>query len=500
MDKKMENEIEIAPVSPYDEGAPKINAAPVFGASPGKEFFYAVPACGERPLRFAVRGKMPSGVTFDPVKGWFQGRAVESGEFRVILYAENALGKDEKEFRIVIGENRICLTPLLGWTSWNAYTKNVSDELIRKNAAALVGKGLAARGYSYVNIDSCWQGQRDPETNAIQGNQHFPDMKGLVEYIHGLGLKAGIYSTPMVHAWGSTPDRLLPGSTGYPLDPAYFHGYFGGCGQTGFEDSDARQWAEWKFDYLKYDWPSCDEEHTRKMSEALRKTDRDFVLSLTTRCELGWIETYKQFANMYRSNADTVDSWDRLSANAFQADQWAPHISPGNWFDMDMLALGHMTIGTTSSNFQERALRENRLARNEMITHMSMWALFPSPIQLSCDLGMIDDFTLSLLSNEEILAMNQDELGNGAVCVREDIRKDENGSILRHVKVYLRRLSGNREALGFFNPGEGTERVSYSGFGTRSVRDLWARKELGLFENTLSFDVPPHGCRIVVLS
>ena len=500
MKKKIECEIETAPLLPHDEGAPHINAAPVYGGSPGKAFFYAVPVRGERPLRFAVKGRLPSGIELDSEKGWFRGCAAESGEFPVTLCVENALGKEEKEFRIVIGENRICLTPLLGWTSWNAFTRNVTDDLIRKNAAALVEKGLAARGYAYVNIDSCWQGRRDPETMAIQGNEHFPDMKSLVEYIHGLGLKAGIYSTPMVHAWGSTPDRLLPGSTGYPLDPEHFQNYFGGCGKTGYEENDARQWAEWKFDYLKYDWPSCDEFHTRRISEALRKTDRDFVLSLTTSCKPEWIETYRRCANMYRSNADTVDTWERLSANAFQADSWARISAPGNWFDLDMLALGKMCIGMTSSDFQEKTLRENRLSRNEKITHMSMWALFPSPIQISCDLSSIDDFTLSLLSNEEILALNQDELGSGSVCVSEEVRKDGEGRAVHHGKIYRRRLSGNREALGFFNLGPESATLSYSGIGHRSVRDPWARRDLGRVEQTLSFEVPSHGCRIVILS
>lgn len=501
MKRETDGKIEIAPLLPHAAGAPKINATPVFGASPGKEFFYAVPVRGERPLRFRVSGRLPRGIVFSPETGWFQGRALEAGEFPVVLSAENALGRDEKPFRIVIGENRICLTPLLGWTSWNACTMNVTDELVRRNASALVEKGLAARGYSYINIDSCWQGARDPVTNAIQGNCNFPDMKGLAAYIHSLGLKAGIYSTPMVHAWGSTPDRLLPGSTGYPLDPRHFHGYFGGCGMCGFEENDARQWAEWKFDYLKYDWPSCDEEHTRKISEALRKTDRDFVLSLTTSCKLEWIDTYRKCANMYRSNNDTVDTWERLSANAFQADAWAPHIAPGNWFDMDMLALGRMTIGRTSSDFRETALRENRLSRNERITHVSMWALFPSPIQISCDLASIDDLTLALLSNEEILALNQDELGCGAICIQEDLRRDADGSILRHGKIYRRRLAGNAEAFGFFNLGENTETFSCPiPSSRRTVRDLWAQRDLAVSGGTLSFDIPPHGCRIVRLS
>ena len=500
MKEKPEPDIEIAPLLPHDEGAPHINAAPVYGASPGKDFFYAVPVRGEGPLRFSIKGRLPAGLVFDKEKGWLRGCSMESGEFPVILCAENALGREEKDFRITIGENRICLTPLLGWTSWNACTMNVTDALIRRNAAALVKKGLAARGYAYVNIDSCWQGRRDPATKAIQGNEHFPDMKSLVEYIHSLGLKAGIYSTPMVHAWGSTPDRLLPGSTGYPLDPDYFHSYFGGCGRTGYEENDARQWAEWKFDYLKYDWPSCDELHTRRISEALRKTNRDFVLSLTTSCKPEWIDTYKQCANMYRANADTVDTWERLSANAFQADSWAQVSAPGNWFDLDMLAVGRMTIGTTSSDFQERTLRENRLTRNEMITHMSMWALFPSPIQISCDLDSIDDFTLSLLSNEEILALNQDELGSGSVCVCEEMRKNEEGKIVHHGKIYRRRLSGNREAYGFFNLGTETATLSCSVAGCHSVRDPWAQKELGKVEHTLSFKVPSHGCRIVILS
>ena len=494
--------IDIASVIPYDSGSPKINGPSVYGASPLKPFSYAIPTRGQRPLKFYFEGVLPQGLKLDSSTGFFSGIPKDEGEYKILLRAENEYGSHEKEFRIIIAENNICLTPLLGMTSWNAHMEFLNQEIMLANAKILVSSGLAARGYNYINIDSCWQGKRDKKTLALQPNKRFPNIRRFVAEIHALGLKAGIYSTPMVIAWGSTKFELFPGSTGYPLDPAFSQPYFGGCGAISFEEVDAAQWAEWGFDYLKYDWPECDVEHVKRMSKALRKTNRDLVFSLTTNCKISEINSYRQYANMFRSNADTADRWESISANGFSADNWAKYVKPGSWFDMDMLALGNMMIERNGENPHYHpnltSSKENRLSRDEQITHMTIWALFPSPIQISCDLTSLDDFTLALLSNEEILAINQDEEANAAICVRHDIQRDANGNKLREIKIYRRQLAGGKKVFGFFNLSDSEQQVDFQFEKPLLLRDPWALRDVEGKMDKLNLLLPPHGSRILI--
>ncbi len=476
---------EIAPRIPFDQGAPVINGPAVFGFSPGKPCLFTFPVCGERPLEFTVEGDLPGNITLDPSTGSLSGTCTAPGKYSFRVNVSNALGSATKDFTLCVEKDKLCLTPLLGWTSWNAFanTKDMNQESIARTADLMVSTGLAARGYSYINIDSSWQGKRSTETRALQSNSRFPDMKSLTDHIHSLGLKAGIYSTPMAVAWGSTDFEYYMGSTGYPLDPDHYHEYFGGCGKTSFVEQDARQWAQWGFDYLKYDWPSCDLVHTEEMSRALRATDRDFVLCLCTWCKLESINQYKKYANLYRSNHDTTDTWSSISGNCFTVDVWAQHIEPGAWFDMDMLALGDMALNNYIPTTEHVP---NRLTRDEQITHVSAWALFPSPIQISCDLGKLDDFLLDLLSNEEILAVNQDYPAKGAVCIQKSSTD----------RIYRRELSDGTVVYGIFNTGDTPCPVTLTLDREYSLRDLWARRDLGTAKE-ISMVIPVHGARII---
>ena len=496
------SEIEIAKRLPYDKGVPRINGPTIYGASPGRDFLYLIPVRGERPLRFSLKGGLPSGLSLDPSKGIVTGKAQEKGIFGLTVCVENRLGKTERGFTIIIGENRLARTPLLGWCSWNAYGRAVSAERVMKTAEALVEKGLTARGYSYINIDSCWQGNR-LKGSGLQANEKFPDMKALVDGIHALGLKAGIYSTPMVIAYGSpvSDGPLLRGSTSFPLDPVYNDYLWGGCGKTHHEKEDAKLWAEWGFDYLKYDWPHCDIEHTRLMREALEETNRDFIFSITAQCKLKWFDEYKKHANMLRSGNDTYDLWRLLYENAFAVEEWQEKTQPGCWYDMDMLALGKMTCWKHCPEFTDafkNALPgENRLTRHEMVAHMSMWALFPSPIQISCLLDDIDDFTLDLLSNEEILDINQDSLGQGVSCIGKTLgQRTPDGAYDLHTRIYARPLADGSVAAGFFNLGKGAVTITLPLHAKTRIRDPWALKDLGTFDCNFTVNVPEHGGRI----
>ena len=480
---------------PHALGAPHINGPTNYGATPGKLFFFAIPARGERPILFGHEGRLPSGLHLNPDSGLISGIAKEEGVFELLLTAGNRHGKTVGRLRLEIAPGRLARTPLLGWTSWSAHTTAVNANHIRTAADLLVTTGLASRGFAQINIDSCWQGARDAETLRLQPNSNFPGMAELVRHIHERGLKAGIYSTPMVHAWGSDECRLLPGSTGYPLDPDHLHGPFGGCGLKRYEENDAAQWAEWEFDYLKYDWSACDVEHAAAIRKALDATPRDFLLSLTTSCRPEWIDGYRKCANMCRANADTADVWNKLVNNFLGADPWLKLTGPGCWYDLDMLALGAMAIDRKPGES-----RTNRLTRNEQLAHLSMWALLPSPLQISCELAELDEFTLDLLCNEEILAVNQDSLGTPAVCIAEEKRYAFDGRPSLHTRVYRRRLADDGIALGFFNLGEEAASLSCPSEPGRTIRDLWACRDLGESDGELLLRLPAHGARILRLT
>jgi len=487
---------------PHDQGAPVINGPTVFGMTPGKKTFYVFPVRGEAPLTFEIAGELPDGVTFDAAAGKLEGSTGQCGTYKLLVTAVNRLGRCEKEFTLLVGENLAGQTPLLGWTSWNAINWPVSQEKVLKAARDIKRLGLAARGYAYINVDSGWQSTtRDHETRALHPNYRFPDMAGMVDELHGMGFKAGIYSTPMVIAWGSNEEELYRGSTGYPLDLPLWNfkdsngldkgmkmcGHFGGIGKRGFEEEDARQWAEWGFDYLKYDWPVCDIPYTLRMWNALCKTDRDFIYSLTTHCDPAWIEDYRKSGHMYRDNPDHVSSWKSVLTNLRTADRWLGIVGPGGWFDLDMLALGPVHPEAFRSTF----------SRDEAIFCFSAWALLTSPIQISCLFDDIDDFTLDIFSNEDMLAINQDITGL-PVLIRDEAVKDENGNKTREIRIYRKPLSGGRTAYGFFNLSDSAQKLDFALEGEMPVYDVWAVRELGRSDR-LEMLLPKHGARVLIV-
>ena len=388
--------------------------------------------------------------------------------------------------------------PPMGWTSWNAFTTEVDQERVEATAKALVEKGLAAHGYTYVNVDSCWQGARDAKgTLALQPNARFPDMAGMVRRIHALGLKAGIYSTPMVHAWGSRDNLLLPGSTGYPLDPDYFHPYFGGCGKRGFEEVDARQFAQWGFDWLKYDWNRTEPHHTCLMREALDRTGRDIVLQVCTGCKVSNAVEYAASCELVRGNTDTRDDWAHLRDRVMKrVDPWLKHIRPGFWYDLDMLALGAMRIRRNerivhAARPGQKPAKEllNRMTPDEQVSHFAWWAIIPAPLFLSCDIVNIDDFTLSLVTNDDLIAINQDFPAKPAAF------EDVDGGKRR---IWTRRLSDGRTALGFFNLADDGWRVAHPLGRADAVRDALAQCDLDP-QDRIEADIRPHACRVYVV-
>lgn len=445
---------------------------------------------------------LPQGLTLDEKTGRLTGKVAEAGVFDVRLGASNALGRAERSLRLVIGEE-IALTPPLGWNSWNCWSLAVDDARVRRSAEGMVQSGLADLGWTYINIDDSWQGtSRDRRTGAILPNEKFPDMSGLCEHVHALGLKIGIYSTPWVCSYGgymgSTGDRADGVFT--PPQPPGQHWYpeFQRVGAYRFDTQDAAQFAAWGFDYLKYDWYPNDVENTRRMYEALRASGRDVVLSLSCDAWHARAATLSQWANCWRVCGDVRDGWSlrKPDGEGFHGildvwdkhDRWSPFTRPGHWSDADMLVVGQ--VGWDDGP------RPSHLTYEEQRTHVSLWCLWASPLLIGSPLDRMDAATLALLTNPEVLAVNQDCLGVQGVTA----------SAFSGRHIVRKPLADGALAVGLFNRTESPLEVPFKvnelgiprGLTCRA-RDLWERRDLGEFQERYALEVPPHGVRLLRL-
>lgn len=492
-------------LTPAAPETPRINGASVFGARPNAPFLFTIPASGKRPMTFSA-ANLPEGLKLDAETGRITGKVSTAGEYAVALTAKNELGENKKTLRIVIGD-KIALTPPMGWSSWNCWGETVSQEKVLSSARAMVEKGLSQYGWSQINIDDGWQGKRGGPLNAIQPNKKFPDMKALGDEIHNLGLKFGIYSGPWRGTYAGyigtssdnadgTYDWVEAGHVTefYKLqtpnnDPTWINWTFG---KHSFVKQDAQQWAEWGVDYLKYDWFPNDPKTTREMSEALRATGRDIVFSLSNTGIYDNAPDYVELANLWRTTNDINDSWDSVSRIGFLQDRWAGFTGPGHWSDPDMLVVGKVGWGPN--------LHPSNLTPDEQYTHISLWCMLSAPMLLGCDIAQMDDFTLSLLTNDEVLAINQDVLGKQATQISNDGDR----------VVYAKTLSDGSYAVAFFNRGdsETTINLKWGPWGTLAtpdaaerftIRDLWRQKDIGVFRETFSTKVSPHGVVLVRL-
>ena len=295
-------------LTPKPGPKPRINGPVVYACGPGNPFLYRIPCQGDRPIVFSVKG-LPSGLELDSSTGIISGMSPVKGEYNIVLEASNKSGKDKRKLKIVAGD-KLALTPYMGWNSWNVYHDGVTQKGVSENADAMVRSGMADAGYQYINIDDCWTNtakgnpwnkdslrigpSRDDNGNIIP-NVFFPDMGGMVEHIHSKGLKAGIYSSP-----GPNTCMRYTGS--------YRH-----------EEQDVRQYAEWGFDFLKYDWcyygllPGIDstvadyQKPYKQISDLIKSQDRDIVLNL---CQYGWGDSWEWAASVggqsWRTDGDLI--------------------------------------------------------------------------------------------------------------------------------------------------------------------------------------------------
>ena len=513
---------------------PRINGPHIYGQRPGRPFLYHLPATGQRPMTFAATN-LPEGLSLNKSTGNITGTAPKAGTYQVAFTAENALGHDSKTITLVIGTT-LCLTPPLGWNSWNCFAGQIDETKIRGAVDAMVKTGLVDHGWTYINMDDRWEGGRGAD-GRIQSSKSFPDMKAMTDYIHGLGLKVGLYSSPGAFTCAGAP------------------------GSLGHEDQDAQTYADWGMDYLKYDWcsyqeneitaraerfavalpgsaaeilrlaaqqrdlqakyaghppytqqPSTPEERDQisrqdheisgklealyhqvpgelqseintatdkypyqVMRASLDKVNRDIVFSF---CQYGIGGVYawgeEVGGNTWRTTGDIGASWESVQDHGFGQNGLEKWASPGHWNDPDMLEIGN-----------------GALTPDENYTHMTLWCMLASPLLIGCDMTKINPFIISLFSNDEVIAVNQDSFG------RQGHRLKQNGQ----TEVWIKPLDDGSLAVAFFNRGLAAAEVAVTWNelkieGRQPVRDLWRQKDVGSADTQYSVNVASHSAEL----
>ena len=449
---------------------PAIHGARIVGATPGRPFLFRISATGEQPMTFTAK-HLPDGLTLDSQTGIITGSLTRETHTVVDLTVRNVHGASGRTLTIVGGDHKLALTPPMGWNSWNSWAGAVDEPKVRAAADAMLSSGLAAHGFQYVNIDDTWEGSRDPN-GEIQTNAKFPDMKSLSDYVHGKGLKLGIYSSP--------GPKTCAG-----FEASYKH-----------ELLDAKTYSRWGIDYLKHDWCSYNDVATGEgvdrfekpyvwMRDALDKSDRDIVYSL---CQYGMGDVWKWGqgigANCWRTTGDINDSWSSLHGIYSSQNGHEKYAGPGHWNDPDMLVVGKVGWGPS--------LHPSHLKPNEQLLHISMWCMLSSPLLIGCDMSDMDTFTIDLLSNDEALDINQDPLGSpaGRVALTGDL------------EIWSRPLFDGTTAVALVNSGteEAAVKADWNDIGVtgkQPVRDLWLHKNVGNFDGSYTVNVPAHGVVLV---
>ena len=537
---------ELPPRTPPAPPTPRINGPKVYGARPGHPFQYYVPVTGDRPMTITAKN-LPAGLTLDKSTGLITGTTPAANTYGVTIIAANALGRDTRDLKIVAGKT-IGLTPPLGFNTWNHFYANISDQGVRAQADAMVASGLINHGWSYINLDDGWQklgilpadprkkdpGDFPPVRSAtgeiLPSSTRFPDMQALGDYIHSKGLKFGIYSSPGIRT-----------CAGY-------------AGSLGHEDQDIATYAKWGVDYVKYDrcgykideqylkaqdcvaklkpedagpldkaskelyqmqlnppekfsaeqearikelgdilWKLehklpqkfLDETHLKytklpyaMLGQSIAKVNRDIFYSF---CQCGWGKSWEWAAslggNSWRTAEDINTRWESIYDRGFVKQKGLEsYAGPGHWNDPDMLEVGN----------------SKKLTQEENYTHMTLWSMLASPLLIGCDMTRMSPFILSIFSNDEVLAVNQDELGaQGHLAVERGPHQ-----------IWIKPLADGSRAVALFNMGTATETVSVKWdelglHGPQKVRDLWRQVDLGVQAQGWSATVPSHGAELI---
>ncbi len=363
-------------------------------------------------------------------------------------------------------------TPPMGWNSWNHFAEKVTDADVRASADILVSSGMRDAGYVYVNIDDTWQGERDAQ-GVLHPNSKFPDMKALADYVHSKGLKLGIYSSP---------------------GPKTCAGY---AGSYQHEEQDAKLYAQWGIDYLKYDMCSMgdilkkesngnkekffdlEKAAYNKMNKALVATGRPIVYSL---CQYGWNDVWEWGpevgGNLWRTTGDIDDSYKRMAAIGFSQSDLAKYAGPGHWNDPDMLEVGN-----------------GGMTQDEYRTHMTLWVILAAPLLAGNDLSKMTPETLAMLTNRDVIAVDQDKAGMQGHRV----------SAVGVGETWEKPLSGGAKAVGLFNRGESAGRITLDlkavGFDQQAkLHDLWSGEDVRATNGSYTVNVPAHGAVLLKIT
>lgn len=387
------------------------------------------------------------------------------------------------------------ITPPMGWNSWNTFTWEINDKLIREAADAFVSEGLKDAGYEYVVIDDCWsEKQRDKNGKLVPDHWKFPDgIKPVADYVHSKGLKFGMYSCAGTHTCGGHP------------------------GSFEHEFDDAETFAEWGVDYLKYDY-CYKPDHIpgevlyKRMSMALRNCGRDIMFSA---CNWGNDNVYKWIresgAHLFRSTSDIQDNWESIKRLALS--QIGSECYGGNFChnDIDMLVVG-MHGGSNNEWINSTEQGVNVIADSgetmpklggctdeEYRTHFSLWAIMNSPLMIGCDIRRMTPATKEILTNKDVIAINQDIECRGPYCIKQWNNPDNVFSLVKP-------LANGDYAIGMFNFGDraGEMSLQFWDIGLPaasrrglSVYDCWKHEELGTFTERFVTTVEPHGCAVL---
>jgi alpha-galactosidase len=478
-------------LTPKPGPEPHINGTKIFGVRPGSPFLFKIPATGEKPMKYEALN-LPDGLVCDAATGNITGAINEPGNYLTMFKVSNNSGSAERQFKIVCGET-LALTPHMGWNSWYVWENHITDSIMRAAAAAMVSSGMIDHGYMYINIDDCWAikesskdssllGDPRDSSGMINSNKRFTDMKSMTDYIHSLGLKAGIYTSP---------------------GPTTCAGY---VGAYQYEEKTIQRFVEWGFDFLKYDWcsygriaPNDSLSELQKpyilISEILKKQNRDIILNL---CQYGMGDVWKWGIRIgghsWRTAGDLGGSFEEIGTalfrdgfDVFTNNELQKYGGPGGWNDPDYLLIGYL------SNWKGQTV-PTPLTPDEQYTQLSLWSLQAAPLILSGDITRLDDFTLSLLINDEVIEVDQDPLG------KPGYRVSKNGDM----EVWIRHLEDGSIAAGLFNRDEKAARITalwkdLGISGQQKVRDLWRQKDMGSFDEKFSAKVNRHGVMMIRL-
>lgn len=486
-----------------------INGTELIGARPGRPLNFRIPVSGVRPVTFAVSG-LPVGLKLDPVNGIISGRTpLKPGDYKMTIGVKNAKGRNVRVLTLRVGDT-ICLSSPMGWNSWYSYSSGVTQQHIENIGKLMVESGLVNYGWSYVNIDDTWQGERaQGGKGVLMSNDKFPDMKGMCARMHAQGLKIGIYSTPFMGSYegylgGSLSSQKTVEQMAIPLNerphPMDFFGHWPRFAKQGANkigdiwmlDKDAALWADWGFDYVKMDWNPLDVPTTTKIADNLKTLKRDIVLSLSNDANSKNAEGLLAQANVVRTTGDIRDNWGSVKGIINRQFDWLSHLSPGHYADPDMLQVGKLgQPGQKNTKFNP-----THLTPDEQYLQVSFWSIISAPLLMSADLSDLDDFTKGLLMNHEVISLDQALLDPTPEIVSRD-----NGLV-----IIKRTLKGGKITVyGFFNLSDQKTVMSTTlpsdKPATLIVRDLWRNKDVGTIKTgaDLKVEVNPHGATLLQL-